>query len=111
MICPACKRARVEVVDSRDSHHAKRRRRKCLDCGHRFTSYEMREDLILQTVITTIETTIYLDSGALKTSTDIETVHLCACGNEARYKIEGDRAPKYCGLCDIAENEGKGERA
>jgi transcriptional repressor NrdR len=45
--CPFCSAARDRVVDSRESrdHLTIRRRRECLSCGRRFTSYEQIEDI------------------------------------------------------------------
>jgi transcriptional repressor NrdR len=42
MKCPFCNSAETKVVDSRaaQKNNAIRRRRECLDCGHRFTTYE-----------------------------------------------------------------------
>lgn len=39
--CPhCCKRCKSTVRDSRQSGDSIRRRRTCLNCGHRYTSYE-----------------------------------------------------------------------
>jgi len=42
MRCPFCHSEETKVVDSRSAqkHNAIRRRRECIDCGHRFTTYE-----------------------------------------------------------------------
>ncbi|MFA4837996.1 MAG: transcriptional regulator NrdR [Candidatus Neomarinimicrobiota bacterium] len=42
MKCPFCSSSESKVVDSRTAqkNNAIRRRRECLDCGHRFTTYE-----------------------------------------------------------------------
>ncbi|MDO9548355.1 MAG: transcriptional regulator NrdR [Candidatus Marinimicrobia bacterium] len=42
MKCPFCESIETKVVDSRSAqkNNAIRRRRECLDCGHRFTTYE-----------------------------------------------------------------------
>lgn len=42
MRCPKCGRVEDKVIDSRASREAStiRRRRECLNCGHRFTTYE-----------------------------------------------------------------------
>ena len=40
MHCPNCGRQELRVIDSRSSDEAVRRRRKCLACGARFTTYE-----------------------------------------------------------------------
>jgi len=45
--CPFCNHAKDRVVDSRESGSgdAIRRRRECLECGRRFTSYERIEEI------------------------------------------------------------------
>lgn len=47
MRCPFCAESRDRVVDSRESRDGAtiRRRRECLGCGRRFTSYEQIEDI------------------------------------------------------------------
>jgi transcriptional repressor NrdR len=47
MRCPFCSDNRDRVVDSRESRDGAtiRRRRECLSCGRRFTSYEQIEDI------------------------------------------------------------------
>ena len=40
MRCPFCQYADTKVTDSRESDDGIRRRRECLDCGRRFTTYE-----------------------------------------------------------------------
>lgn len=40
MICPYCKHIETKVTDKRDSGDAIRRRRECLKCQNRFTTYE-----------------------------------------------------------------------
>jgi transcriptional repressor NrdR len=49
MRCPFCGHAETKVVDSRvsESEDAVRRRRECLDCTKRFTTYERREEMPL----------------------------------------------------------------
>jgi transcriptional regulator NrdR family protein len=42
--CPACK-GRSKVLDSRPHDDHLRRRRKCLECGHRWTTHEIDADL------------------------------------------------------------------
>ena len=48
MKCPFCGNIEDKVIDSRTSKEgdAIRRRRECLKCGKRFTSYERVEDLV-----------------------------------------------------------------
>lgn len=43
MICPTCRKSETRVVDSRDDESVVRRRRECLTCKHRFTTYERIE--------------------------------------------------------------------
>ena len=52
MRCPFCGHLEDKVVDSRQSKDgaAIRRRRECLDCGRRFTSYEHIEEVFPQIV-------------------------------------------------------------
>lgn len=40
MLCPYCASENSKVTDSRDVEQAIRRRRECLACGRRFTTYE-----------------------------------------------------------------------
>jgi transcriptional repressor NrdR len=50
MRCPRCDSTENRVVDTRTSRagRAVRRRRECLECGSRFTTYEYVEDRALQ---------------------------------------------------------------
>ncbi|MDO8986799.1 MAG: transcriptional regulator NrdR [Coriobacteriia bacterium] len=52
MRCPFCGHDETKVVDSRvsESQDAIRRRRECLKCVQRFTTYERREEMPLQVV-------------------------------------------------------------
>lgn len=52
MRCPACGHESDKVVDSRSTREnsAVRRRRECLSCGHRFTTYEYVEHRPLMVV-------------------------------------------------------------
>ena len=52
MNCPHCGYAEDKVVDSRATaeNSAIRRRRECLKCGQRFTTYEYIEDLSLMVI-------------------------------------------------------------
>lgn len=53
MQCPICGQDNDKVVDSRGSEggRAVRRRRECLACGRRFTTYERPEESIRLTVV------------------------------------------------------------
>ena len=44
MDCPVCGKNQTKVVDSRPINGSVRRRRKCLICGHRFTTFEVISD-------------------------------------------------------------------
>ncbi len=52
MKCPYCAKVNDKVVDSRLSRDAKtiRRRRECLECGRRFTTYEKMENTVFMVV-------------------------------------------------------------
>lgn len=47
MLCPFCGHLEDKVVDSRESKEGEsiRRRRECLNCGRRFTSYERIDEI------------------------------------------------------------------
>ncbi len=46
MHCPKCGSTKTRVTDSRETTNAIRRRRKCEDCGYRFTTYERIEQIM-----------------------------------------------------------------
>ncbi len=46
MRCPQCEDSNLKVIDSRDNASGVRRRRHCLSCEHRFTTYERLEQFI-----------------------------------------------------------------
>jgi len=51
MLCPFCRQGESKVVDSRGSQEfAIRRRRECLHCGRRFTTYEKMEESPLKVI-------------------------------------------------------------
>jgi len=52
MRCPFCARLRDRVVDSRsaNNHRSVRRRRECLKCKRRFTTYESLEEIPIMAV-------------------------------------------------------------
>ena len=51
MHCPFCRYDETKVVDSRTSQpHAIRRRRECLGCERRFTTYEKIEESPLRVI-------------------------------------------------------------
>jgi len=47
MRCAFCGNSETKVIDKRDSENITRRRRECLKCKKRFTTYERAEDLSL----------------------------------------------------------------
>lgn len=51
MLCPFCREGETKVIDSRGSEEfVIRRRRKCLKCGRRFTTYEKIEESPLKVI-------------------------------------------------------------
>jgi transcriptional repressor NrdR len=52
MLCPYCKYDDLNVIESRDALNGKatRRRRECLKCGKRFTTYEKVGDIELKVI-------------------------------------------------------------
>ena len=69
MHCPFCKATETKVIDSRltDEGNQVRRRRECLSCGERFSTYEMAE-LVLPRVIKSDQTRVEFDEDKLRTS-------------------------------------------
>lgn len=47
MKCPYCSHSETKVIDSRESEDTTRRRRECLKCNKRFTTYERPESINL----------------------------------------------------------------
>lgn len=45
MKCPVCGNTNSKVIDSRPTDSEIRRRRECLSCGRRFTTYEIHEQV------------------------------------------------------------------
>ncbi|MFW6305998.1 MAG: transcriptional regulator NrdR [Bacillota bacterium] len=52
MKCPYCNHLESKVIDSRytEEHTSIRRRRECLDCSERFTTYERLEDIPIMVI-------------------------------------------------------------
>lgn len=50
MLCPECKKSDTKVLDSRDDNRLIRRRRECLKCTYRFTTYERIESPKLKVI-------------------------------------------------------------
>ncbi|MDI3328155.1 MAG: transcriptional regulator NrdR [Alicyclobacillaceae bacterium] len=50
MNCPFCRNGESKVIESRTTADAVRRRRECLNCGRRFTTYERVEMAPLQVI-------------------------------------------------------------
>jgi transcriptional repressor NrdR len=52
MLCPYCRSPKTQVIDKRDTSESTviRRRRKCLNCHKRFTTYERLESIGLKVI-------------------------------------------------------------
>lgn len=50
MKCPECNCEDSKVIDSRPTENKVRRRRECIQCGYRFTTYEIVEDVPLMVI-------------------------------------------------------------
>lgn len=50
MKCPECGHDDSKVIDSRPTENKVRRRRECIKCGFRFTTYEIIEDIPLMVI-------------------------------------------------------------
>lgn len=50
MRCPECDCEESKVIDSRPTENKVRRRRECIKCGNRFTTYEIIEEVPLMVI-------------------------------------------------------------
>jgi len=50
MLCPSCKKSDTRVIDSRDEEIQVKRRRCCLKCNYRFSTYETFESPKLRVI-------------------------------------------------------------
>ena len=50
MKCPECGCEESKVIDSRPTENKVRRRRECIQCAYRFTTYEIIEDIPLMVI-------------------------------------------------------------
>ncbi len=50
MKCPECNCEDSKVIDSRPTENKVRRRRECIQCGYRFTTYEIVEEMPLMVI-------------------------------------------------------------
>jgi|TARA_Y100000994_G_C15494521_1_gene360797 transcriptional repressor NrdR len=50
MICSYCNKNQSKVLDSRDSGNSIRRRRECINCGVRFTTYEFIQAKVISVI-------------------------------------------------------------
>lgn len=68
MYCPFCEHTETKVIDSRlaGEGHQIRRRRECLNCGERFTTFETAE-LVLPRVVKRDGTRVPFDEHKLRT--------------------------------------------
>ena len=98
MKCPFCESTEIKVVDSRDteSRDAIRRRRECLQCQRRFTTYERVEETPLVVVKRAGEREVFSRSKLLKglmracekRPIDTETLERLVDGIEAELRNE-----------------------
>lgn len=50
MRCPFCLSEETKVIDKRDSESSTKRRRECLECSKRFTTFERVEDIDIRVI-------------------------------------------------------------
>ncbi|MEX2582166.1 MAG: transcriptional regulator NrdR [Gemmatimonadota bacterium] len=89
MRCPFCSHMEDRVVDSRASREGRavRRRRECLECGRRFTTYEYIEERPLQVVKRNGEVEPY-DRRKLLTSIQLAAAKRPVAGAEVDELVE-----------------------
>ena len=47
ILCPKCEHPKSEIIDVRNTLHARRRRRRCSSCRHTYTTREILGDTIV----------------------------------------------------------------
>lgn len=103
MICPFCNSAESKVVDKRDAKgkNATRRRRECLSCTKRFTTYEYIEETPL-IVVKKDGTREQFDrqkvqKGLLKAcekrQISLEKIDATVSAIEAKFRAKGEEIP------------------
>lgn len=70
MRCPFCNHADTQVTETRDSGDALRRRRRCLACGKRFTTYE-RIEIVMPAVVKKDGSRVDFEQGKLEASINL----------------------------------------
>lgn len=50
MKCPSCSFEATRVIDSREAEDSIRRRRECIKCNYRFTTYEKNEEISVMVI-------------------------------------------------------------
>lgn len=100
MRCPFCAHDETKVVDSRtsDSQDAIRRRRECLSCGERFTTYERREEMPL-TVVKKGGGVEAFDRGKLLRGLLVATAKRNVATEDLESLIDGIEAELHNKLC------------
>ena len=68
MKCPYCDYADSKVIDSRPTEEGSsiRRRRECISCGKRFTTYEKVESVPIMVIKKVMGKQIFLEKNRLK---------------------------------------------
>ena len=118
MKCPECNCEESKVIDSRPTENKVRRRRECIQCGYRFTTYEIIEEIPLMVIkkdnsIEPFDREKLVDKvcrAAVKRPVNLETIEnmveeiatelLCHHGTLGGYRIEGVTVLVYAVLAD-----------
>lgn len=89
MLCPYCGKKESDVLESRDAKEEKaiRRRRECLSCGKRFTTYEE---------VRNIELKVIKKDGRIE---DFDRTKLERCLDKACWKLTTEEKSKF--IADI----------
>lgn len=100
MICPQCGSEHSRVFDSRSRSGCRMRRRVCIDCGRRFTTYESCFDpdfaYRLTRVLASIDTGVLIEAASAaallkKAATSSRTARQKNCKNSGIPKMVQDR--------------------
>lgn len=109
--CPKCENSETKVLESRVSHEGRsvRRRRSCLNCNHRFTTYEKEEELNFQVKkkdnrfedFSREKLTRSMSTACIKREIPIDKIETIVAEVELHLRAEGERTVPSKKIGDI----------
>ncbi len=115
MKCPSCSNSDTKVLESRLSHEGSsvRRRRECIECHHRFTTYEKEEGFVFQIMkrdkrivpYDRVKAFTSIQIGCRKRPVSITEIEELLAGIEKRIQESGQRTVPSVQLGDMILSE------